>query len=150
MNTFTNITLTFLFGSISLNAAAVELAPLTADELIYACKTISDGELEANENKGDSGLCRGYILGYFAATPKVVVQENMPSDLTLRAMKTRGVRLSEEQNNMLVAPYCISKDEMLMSVVNKVVNVDASIAEGRNADDILEHVLFEHYLCASN
>lgn len=140
-----------VFGTSVQTAIAKEVEPLDARLLITACKdystTTGSEEPGANVQATIHGtMCRSYLQGYFAATDDIVAIERIPSPLTIRAMKNRGARISEDQK-VWKASYCMSEIETLKDIAGKIANVDSASANEKTAQVFLREFLSEHYSC---
>lgn len=131
------------------SSVAYEVEPLNAVHLIAACESYSNSKLENVDSDPEAVMCRSYLQGYFAATDEVVVIERIPSALTIRAMKTRGARITDDQKKAWKAAYCISEAETLKDIARKISAVEKTSAQEKTAQVLLRDMLAEHYACAT-
>lgn len=132
------------------SSAAYEVEALNALRLIEACESFSNSNNQDNDDLDrEAVICRSYLQGFFAATDEVVAIENIPSALTVRVLKTRGVRIPEDLKKTYNAEYCISESETLRGIAHKISTIDRTSAQDKTAQTLLRQFLAEHYNCAT-
>lgn len=132
------------------SSIAYEVEALNALHFIEACESLSNSSNQKSDDLDrEAVICRSYLQGYFAATDEVVAIENIPSALTIRVLKTRGVRVPEDLKKTYNAEYCISESETLRDIAHKISLIDRTSAQDKTAQTLLRQFLAEHYNCAT-
>jgi len=133
-------------------ALAAGADAIKANTFVNACQyfkrengTASDDQ--KTESDLHKNLCLAYLQGYFAASNDIIAEESLPSSFTLRALRTRGHRLSEYQQKLLNSRYCISEQESLQDFAEKVAVLDAEFDDDAPANEAVEMVLEQYYVC---
>lgn len=136
---------------------ALGIDAVKANEFISACRISDQATTEAKtEAKGDENetdgepkvnLCFSYLQGYFAGTNEIVTTEDLPSDFTLRVLRTRGQRLNDAQQKLLDSRYCISEKESLKDFAAKVALLDTNFSQDSVASEAVKLVLEQHFIC---
>jgi len=129
---------------------AINSDTVAANDFVNACRLLSN----AGNTDGDAGeihpnaiLCHAYLHGFFSATDKVVIDEDRPSAFTLRALRTRGRRLSDQQEDLLNSDYCIPQKDTVLDVADKIATLEPAFADNADANTVVEIVLQRHYRC---
>ena len=128
------------------NAVAFEPEPLLASELGRACEHYIRTDALSKPDEL-SAVCKSFLQGFFAATDDVITTENIPSDLIVRMMKTRGARLSEQQQKTFKAEFCISETVTLKNIAEQLVKFNREKTGIDFAAELLRDMLAEHYPC---
>ncbi|MFD1217494.1 Rap1a/Tai family immunity protein [Microbulbifer celer] len=126
----------------------VAMEPLTAPELVAACKAYqAGGASKTNTENAGASSCKGFIQGYVSASTEIVDEEDRPSAFVTRAMRTRTSRFSEEAEQRLSSRYCLPKSESVDVLIAKVANISQPFAENETAESVIVQVLESHYRC---
>lgn len=131
-----------LLGLLVLCPQASALEPLSARDFVAACKAYREGG-----HPIPGATCRAFLQGFLAAVPAAVAEESRPSPFVQRALRTRGVRLSEETEQRLHSPYCLPHDEPLDTLVNRVAGADYDLPGGADASMVMRKLLENFYRC---
>ena len=107
-------------------------------DLVEACTEQVSGEA--------SGFCRGYLLGYVDAHPKVVFNEELPSAYMQRALRTRAP--SHPRTNLTKkAVYCLENEETLLEISATIALLDLKTAANLTPATLIEKILKQQYRC---
>jgi len=130
-------------------SVAFSFDSVSAREFISACGDLNSAPTVDTESEkvSEVNLCQAYLQGYFAGTDEVVAEERLPSSYTLRALRTRGRRLSDEHQQLLNRVYCISEKETLLNFAEKVALLENDFSADAAASEVVQFVLEQNYLC---
>lgn len=136
----------FLFASKSL---AFNFDSVSAQEFVVACRQLNIPiQVDEESNAATQvNLCQAYLQGYFAGTDEVIAEESLPASFTLRALRARGRRLSDEHHQLLNSPYCISEQETLLDFAEKVAILETEFSTDAAASEVVELILDQNYRC---
>ncbi|AOS97899.1 hypothetical protein AUP74_02502 [Microbulbifer aggregans] len=136
---------------------AVALALLAVcNSPVYALEDVEGSSLQdscaslVSDPEGSAGIsCASYLQGYLAATEGVILSGKRPSAFLVRALKTRGSRLSEASERELVGSYCLPQEASILDLAGKIIQV-SDVQLPATASELVSQILEQHYLCAES
>jgi hypothetical protein len=128
--------------------AALCSLPLSAlEDLDSASLQQACSQVVAEEDDASAQACASYLLGFLAATDGVILSGERSSSFLVRALKTRGSRLSEASERELVGKYCFAPEASLTELASRIVDMPAGDLP-LTASDLVTQVLERHYRCS--
>mgnify|MGYP000212266340 CR=1 FL=1 len=138
------------FVALALNHSAAAMEPLTAPELVTACKAYEEERESPGESPGKSPgatTCRAFIQGYVSASTEIVATEDRPSEFVARAIRTRTSRFSEDAEQKRNSRYCLPESQSIDVLIARVASISQPLAKEATAESVIVQVLENHYRC---
>lgn len=128
--------------ALTLSQAAVAVESMRASDLLEACRAYQE-----DSRSPEARTCEAFIQGYLSASGEIVAADKSTDGFFARALRTRGVRLSEKAERRLTSPYCLPEGETLSGLIAKLAGGSNQFAVDAEAGVVMRHLFKEHYLC---
>lgn len=115
---------------------------MKASDLLEACRAY-----QQDNRSPQARTCQAFIQGYLSASAEIVVEGKSTDGFFARALRTRGVRLSDEAQRRLTSPYCLPAGETLPDLIARLAGDSRQFAADAEAAVVMRHLFKEHYLC---